>query len=265
MTRIIQISDMHIVAPPALVGGQVDTRERLERALERIRELIPLIGPVDLILATGDLVDLGRDEDYRAYRAIFDAIEAPFAAIPGNHDRREALRAAFADNPLTPAAGPIDWVLDLKDFRVIGLDTLVEGQAGGALGADSLEFLRAALDDAADRPALVALHHPPFLTGVGFMDRIGLANAEEFGRILEGRRAETRVICGHVHRHITGSAGGWPALTAPSTAHAIAVDYRPEAKVGFMVETGGFLIHEWIGAFRTTHVSVDPGRGPYSF
>lgn len=265
MSRIIQITDTHVVAPPDLVAGRVDTRRPLENCVARIRAALGEIGPVDLIVATGDLTDHGRAEDFETFRRLIAPAGLPVVAIPGNHDRREPMRAAFAHEAFMPKSGPVDWLIDLADYRLIGLDTLVEGKTGGALSARSLGFLRAALDGAGARPALVALHHPPFETGIRFMDEIGLANAADFSAALEGRKAATRVICGHVHRHITGMAGGWPAIIGPGTAHAIPADYRPDAPAGFVLEPGGFLIHEWAGGFRSTYVGSEPAEGPFSF
>lgn len=265
MTRIIQISDTHVVAPPALVAGRVDTRACLAACVARIMTMQAEIGPIDLVLATGDLTDHGWAPEYRAFNEIMAPMTLPFAAIPGNHDRRAPFRAAFAGAPFIPAEGPLDWVRDFDDFRLIGLDTLVEGDDGGRLAAASLDFLRDALAAAADRPALIALHHPPFATGVKFMDEIGFADPGALAALIGGRRAETRVIAGHVHRHITGGIGGWPAITAPSTAHAIPVDFRPEAPVAFDMEPGGFLIHDWSRGFRSTHVAIARAAGPFPF
>lgn len=262
MTRIIQLSDTHITTAPHIIGGEVDARLNLKQALTRIRDILPLIGGVDLVLISGDLVDHGQPEEYEALTGILEPLEVPIAVIPGNHDLREPLRAAFADLPFMPKEGLINWLDDLPDFRLIGLDSLVEGQSKGMLAPETLDFLREALAGADDRPALVALHHPPFSTGMSFMDRIGLSNAAEFISLINEREAETRVICGHVHRHITGMAGRWPALIAPSTAFALPVNYRDDAPVAIMAETGGFLMHEWGGSFRSVFISSDPGKGP---
>ncbi|QIE55990.1 phosphodiesterase [Pikeienuella piscinae] len=265
MSRIIQITDTHVVAPPALVAERVDTRLALESCAARIRAALDEIGPIDVIVATGDLTDRGGAAEFETFQRLIAPTGLPVVAIPGNHDRREPMRAAFAQERFMPESGPIDWMMDLSDFRLIALDTLIEGETGGELSARSLDFLRDALDGAGARPVLVALHHPPFKTGIRFMDEIGLKNAAAFSAALEGRSAETRVICGHVHRYITGMAGGCPAIIGPSTAHAIPADYRPDAPAGFVREPGGFLIHEWAGGFRSTYVGSEPAEGPFRF
>lgn len=265
MTRILHLSDLHIVAAPKLVGGRVDTRAALARAVDRIVAILPQIAPVDLLLITGDLTDDGLPADYDTLKALLAPLTLPLAVIPGNHDAREHLRAAFATTPGMPDAGPVQWCRDLGDIRLIGLDTLTEGQSGGRLGPDALNWLAEQLAKAPERPAMVALHHPPFATGIGFMDGIGLSDAAEFAQVLAGHRAEIRMVCGHVHRYITGMVGGHVAVLCPSPAHSIAADYRRDAPVGFVSSPPGMLLHDWHGSFRSTWISVAAEGGPYPF
>ena len=48
MTRIIQISDPHIVPNGQLAYGQVDTAAALASCVKTVNRLLPEIGPVDL-------------------------------------------------------------------------------------------------------------------------------------------------------------------------------------------------------------------------
>ena len=265
MPRILQISDLHVVAPPKLVSGRVDTRAAVARAVMQITRILPQIAPVDLLLITGDLTDDGRVADYDTLKALLAPLSLQLAVIPGNHDRREALRTAFFEIAELPVRGPIQWSRDLGAIRLIGLDTLVEGQPGGRLGPEALDWLTARLAEAPGQPAMVALHHPPFPTGIGFMDAIGLQDANDLVQVLDRHDAETRVICGHVHRFITGMTGGRVAVIAPSTAHAVAADYRDDAPVGFVDSPPGMLLHDWAGTFRSTWISCTREDGPWPF
>ncbi len=65
------------------------------------------------------------------------------------------MRAAFGD--LLPKAGPLDWVRQVGDLTMIGLDTLIEGTGKGTLSAQSLAFLTDALAKAKNAPVLLAL------------------------------------------------------------------------------------------------------------
>ena len=58
MTKIIQISDPHIVPKGQLAYGRVNTLDALNACVETINRILPDIGPVDLAIVTGDVTDL---------------------------------------------------------------------------------------------------------------------------------------------------------------------------------------------------------------
>ena len=264
--RFLQITDSHIVPRPKLFGGQIQTLDIFEDAIDRIIEMLPNLGTIDQVLVTGDISDDGSAESYAAFRKQIERLGLPYLLIPGNHDLREPFRAAFADLTHMPSEGKIDWVHDLDDLRIIGLDTLVEGVNHGELGPQSMAFLNAALDEVGKRPILLVLHHPPFDTGIGFMDRLGLLDTALLGPVLTGLPNPLYIVSGHVHRTIFGTAFGHNAVIGPSVAHAIDADYRDDAPEGFYVQHGGFMVHDWLGnGFRSTHVSLTDKTGPFLF
>src|SRR3546814_14606452 len=68
----------------------------------------------DIVVVSGDLVDFGRPDEYAALHPELARLHMPCYLVPGNHDNREHLRAAFADHrylPIRPDA-PLDWVVD---------------------------------------------------------------------------------------------------------------------------------------------------------
>ena len=54
MTRILQISDTHIVPYGQLAYGQVDTAQALADCVETINQSMPEIGPIDMVIIAGD-------------------------------------------------------------------------------------------------------------------------------------------------------------------------------------------------------------------
>ena len=265
MTRVLHLSDLHVVAPPRLVSGRLDTARLLESAIDRILADLPKLAPVDVVLVTGDLSDDGSPESYRIARRELDRLGLPLLVLPGNHDRREALRAAFADTLAMPGTGPIDWAVDLGELRIIGLDTLIEGESGGTLGDGSLRHLSSALETAAGRPVLIAMHHPPFETGIRFMDRIGLNRRAEMERALSAAHGPVRIVAGHVHIPFTAAVGPHVACTAPSTCSGFQLDLREDAPAGFMTGPRGYMVHDWSGTFRSACASLCTADGPYPF
>ena len=84
MTKIIQISDPHIVTKGELAYGQVDTSAALKKCVDKIKRILPEIGPIDMIIVTGDLTDFGKKEEYSLFREIVEEVGIPYRAIPGN-------------------------------------------------------------------------------------------------------------------------------------------------------------------------------------
>ena len=58
---IAQISDMHVKPPGELLYDRIDTAGFLERAVAHVNALDPR---PDIVIATGDLVDGGKAEEY---------------------------------------------------------------------------------------------------------------------------------------------------------------------------------------------------------
>src|SRR3954447_12342865 len=99
---ILQITDTHIKLPGKLAYRRVDTAAMLRDCVAQVQHLDP---KPDVIALTGDLVDLGRPEEYAHLKEILAPLRAPIYAIPGNHDDRDAMRDAFRADGYLPARG----------------------------------------------------------------------------------------------------------------------------------------------------------------
>ncbi len=262
MTTILQISDTHIVAEGALVSGRLNTAQPLRRLVERVQGMRAQIGPVDAVLISGDLCEDASPASYAYAQQILAPLDLPLFVIPGNHDAREPMRTAFAH---LPRAGKLNWVRLIGGMVMIGLDTLVEGQSGGTLDAETLAFLTDALRTAGDAPVLLALHHPPFETGIKFMDRIGLQGTDALTNILSRHDGEVRIVCGHIHCLMMANVGPKIAISAPSPCSSFAFDLRCDAPAGYLEAEDGFLIHRWHNGFQSTRVAMNAGAGPFPF
>lgn len=265
MPRILQITDLHVLPRGTLAYGRVDTAGALERTVTAICAALTRIGPIDLVVVTGDLTDGGTAEEYATCRAILSTLPVDLLALPGNHDDREAMRAAFAQAPWMPPQGHIYWRRDIGDTCLIGLDTLVPGAPHGEVGPAQLDWLAEQVPDLQGCPLTVALHHPPIVTGMVQMDRQGLRDAEALSEVLTRHDGPCRIIAGHVHRMVTGFLGRVPVITAPGTSHAVALDLQPARNACFDMEPGGVLIHEMDASLRSHLLPVGPFGGPYPF
>lgn len=258
---LAQISDPHIFEPGRLMEGRVDTAAGLRSALERVMAMSPR---PDLVLLTGDLVNDGLDEQYRHLAGLLDSCDIPMLAVVGNHDDRDLLvRHLGSRVPAVLAEGPIQYVhevdLDGGEAVIVVLDTVEPGEHGGRLDDQRLEWLAGVLERYAPRPVLVVQHHPPFESGIGFMDAYGLDGAERELDLVSQYPNVVAVLSGHLHRHATASLGRSTAVTAPSTAAQVVCDLGGGG-TAYTAEPGAFLLHRWTRRGLTTHVvPVDEG------
>ncbi len=262
---LAQVSDMHIKAGGRLSYRVVDTEASLARCVEQLRKLPQA---PDAVLFTGDLTDFGRPDEYANLRRLLAPLAMPVFLMPGNHDDPANLRAAFPEQGyLRQRAGFVDYAIDDFPLRLVALDSTIPGESGGEIRASQLAWLDETLRAAPRKPTIVAVHHPPFATGIGHMDRIGLANARALEEVIACHPQVERVVSGHLHRCIVARFGGTVACTVPSPSHQVALDLADDAASRFVMEPPGFQLHLWReGAGLVTHTAaIGDFAGPYPF
>jgi 3',5'-cyclic AMP phosphodiesterase CpdA len=266
MTKIIQISDTHIVPRGQLAYETVDTAEALAETVATINRMLLRIGPVDMVFVTGDLTEHGTEAEYERFKNILSDLKVPYLAVPGNHDRREPMREAFQDTGWMTEEGPVNWCHDLEDFTVVGLDCLVDGRAHGEFSSKTISFLKAELARLTAKPVLIGFHHPPFRVGITPMDIQNLIDAGPFAEAFAGYQGEIRLVCGHLHRSIAGLFEGHLCQVCPGTSHAVTLDQRSDAGNSLTIEPGGFMLHEWRDNRFLSHlIPVGTFSGPHPF
>lgn len=260
---IAQISDLHIMPPGRLMSGRVDTAPYLERAVAHLLALDP---HPDLVLATGDLVDAGMPEEYARLRAILALLPMPVYVIPGNHDARAALRAAFPEQDTLLDGTFVQYVVDDYPLRLIALDTLVPGAPHGELCDARLDWLERRLAES-DRPTLLFMHHPPFACGIAEFDATSLnLGADRLADLVRRNPQVERILCGHVHRPIQMRWAGTLASIGPSTAHQATLDLRPDVPISFTMDPPAVALHLWRDGGLITHLSyIGDYDGPHPF
>lgn len=258
---VAQLTDLHVVAPGRRAYGMVDTARCLATAVRRLLALDPR---PDLVLVTGDLAYDGAPAEYRHLLELLRPLPTPWRVIPGNHDRRAALRAILPVQhcPAGDVVERLCWCEDHGPLRVVGLDSLVESESHGELDPAQLGWLDARLSEAPHRPSLVLLHHPPLPTGIAHMDRIGLREPAGLGAVLSRHPQVERLLCGHVHRPIQWRWAGTLVSVAPATAHQVALDLRPDGPAAFTLEAPAMHLHLWrsdVGIVTHEVPVADPG------
>lgn len=262
---IAQISDLHIVVGGKLAYGIVDTVKMLSECVAKIMSLTPL---PDVVLITGDSVDFGRREEYSLLKELLSPLDMPLYFAVGNHDERSALRAEFSGTGfeyLDQCNEFLQYTVQLGDIRLVTLDTCVPGEGGGKLCSKRLTWLDDRLSEN-QSPTLVAMHHPPFVTGIVNMDAIGLEGSQALESIISRHSHVERLLCGHIHRSIQCRFGGTIASTCPSSAHQVVLDLRTDGADCFVMEPPGYQLHVWQTGRLISHTCVvGTFEGPYLF
>ncbi|MGB2819179.1 MAG: phosphodiesterase, partial [Burkholderiaceae bacterium] len=207
-------------------------------------------------VVTGDLTDHATAEEYGLLRELLAPLPMPTYLAVGNHDDREALRKSFPEQRhLQGPDGFVQYVVDDFEVRLVVLDTLIPRAPGGELCARRLDWLDRTLDES-HRPTIIAQHHPPFVTGLTFMDQMTLANPWEEAAVVARYGHVERVISGHYHRSIHARFAGTIASVCPSSAHQLLLDLVPGVDIRFTFEPSGFQLHLWNGNELVTHSQV---------
>jgi 3',5'-cyclic-AMP phosphodiesterase len=264
--HIAQISDLHIKPPGALAYGRVDTARALERCVAALNDFNP---QPDLVVITGDLADTPTAEEYEHLKRLLAPLKLPFVGIPGNHDSRELMRAAFP-RAYAVSSGLLNQRVEIGGLDLLLLDSSVPGKPHGELDAPTLQWLEATLQSTPDRPALLFLHHPPFKTGIWHMDRQNLLNASELAPIIARHPRVQLIAVGHVHRATLTIFAGVPTTICPVPNHAVDLDLAELREPSFKVEPPAFHLHSWFpgdgfGSVVTHQVPIGDFDGPHPF
>lgn len=254
------------------------------------------------VYSVGDVVYFNGDEsEYQPqFYEAYGHLPAPIVAIPGNHDGdtsddpwRAPLDAFMANfcspEPEVPAADPqfefarhtqtqpyCDWTLALSAVTIVGVYSNVP--SGGHLEQSQTDWLAGELKGApADRPLIVALHHPPYSVDAHH------GGSQQMGEALDGAftaagRTPELVLTGHVHDYqrftrtfdgkeitylVVGNSGyhnlhqlAADAKPGEELADGVVFDYGDASEYGFLALTvsDGKLAGEYTG--------VTPGTMP---
>jgi 3',5'-cyclic AMP phosphodiesterase CpdA len=181
---------------------------------------------------------------------------APVFVLAGNHDDRDGLREYFALHGPTGSVGePFRYTVSIDGLRLVVCDTILPGREEGSLDAERRAWLAAQLAADPTTPTVVAMHHPPLLTGLEALDEIGLPPADRLavGDLLAANPQVRRVVAGHVHRGAFDVLGGCGVFTCPST-HLQAPLEIGLTDLRLVEETGGFALHALLDGTVVSHI-----------
>ncbi|MER8629533.1 phosphodiesterase [Mesorhizobium opportunistum] len=212
--KIIQVTDVHLGRQGERRFG-ADLHQRLASCIAHINAHH---ADAALCVFTGDLTETGAPESYAALRAALSTLPMPWRLLPGNHDRRANLVAAFPEIPVD-GNGFVQSIHDSGEEVLLFLDCLAEGRVEGELCGTRLAWLEARLEQSAGRPAYIFLHHPPVALGLPQLDPLALEQPERLLGLLRDHGNVRHIFFGHVHRDIAGTVAGIP-FSAQRGLHA---------------------------------------------
>lgn len=258
---IAHLSDFHLFADrPETPPVRLDIEKIARKIVDDLAHFSPAL---DAIALTGDITDGGSVADYDLLKDVLSPLKAPVLVVPGNHDRRTNLRAAFADRLPFENSGYLNYHTHIDGFRILALDTLIEGQIAGALAPESLSWLSEKLADVTEQPTLILLHHPPFPSGMAPLDNNALVGGhDEIAALVRNYAGSLILLAGHIHRPYQAiwngaycAVGGSPAfqvaLDIAATAHEPACITEPYSYFVYRIGADGSM------AVHTRHISLE--------
>ena len=261
---IAQISDLHVCAEGVLYKGVADSNAMLIKAIDHIHQLDKR---PDLVLITGDLVADGLVEEYEVAVQLLSRLKIPYLVIPGNHDIHQHFRAAFASHLYLPSTKPFHYVVDNYPVRIVAIDCCLDGTHSGSIDEVGLKWLKQTLNSNHDKPTLIIAHHPPFISGISYLDEYRFLQTDELAHIIKSAPNIEAVLVGHVHRSMVHRWAGTVVLACPSTTTEIALRLDANAQPQSYVGPGAYLLHLWSEKQGlVSHLChVDEQNGPHNF
>ena len=252
--RIIQISDMHLMADTNGMLLSVKTQESFEAVVELIKQTE---NSLDLILLSGDLSQDGSEVAYKRISSLLKDFHVPVYFVPGNHDRLNLLSHVYPSDTISNNKHII-----LKDWHLILLNSQKPGSVEGYLDRSQLEYLKECMEACPDHHAIIVFHHQPVPVGSQWLDNVGLKNADEFWQFISSYPKINTVLFGHVHQEFERVINGIKCYAPPSTCIQF---MRNQDKFGLenlppgyrwvhlhqdgRVETGVRRVEKYIGVF----------------
>lgn len=209
--RLIQITDSHLFADRATIFDGLNTFDTLKDVVDLVSSREPSI---DCLLCTGDLAQDSSTEAYLNFLAAMSTLKAPQLWIPGNHDVRSNMQQALSQDSIN-----LKRSVQLGKWRIIMLDSSVEGQVYGLLDQKELADLDLELADSerSNAHVLVCVHHNCIPVEADWLQQDCLKNSDELFSILDQYSHVKGVLYGHIHQEVEVDYKEIKIMATPST------------------------------------------------
>ena len=163
-------------------------------------------------LITGDLIQDESKEAYDRFRELLLPLNMRMHCVPGNHDVRDLMRPICARPPFSYCAKE-----EIGDWLIVGLDSCVDGNAGGEIASDEFDRLDVIVEASPAKHIMINLHHPPVPMGSTWLDTVTLSNGEKLLERLQSFGRVRLLLFGHVHQPYDAMHLGIQVVGTPST------------------------------------------------
>lgn len=239
--RFALLSDTHIAGERTKMARGINMHDNLQKVVSEVLAARPT--PAGVLVA-GDLAfNNGTSEDYAVLVERLQPLRergVPIHLALGNHDHRERFWEALGEAERKSSALQQKHVLMVSAPLVnwFVLDSLHRtDKVSGTLGGEQLKWLAEALDRAAEKPALVMLHHYPDKGSVP----TGLVDTGPLIEVLMPRRHVKALIFGHSHVWKVDQREGLHGVNLPPTAYVFAAS-NPNGWVDARVAADGMTL-----------------------
>jgi Icc protein len=249
--RFAFLSDTHIMADPTAVARGINMADHLRQV---VAEIAAQTARPAGVVVNGDLATDGSPPTAGAYRHLAQLLDPlskrgmPIHLTMGNCDRRrlfaETLAAMLPGTP--PVAGRLVNVLQTERANFFLLDSLYNTErtvTEGDLGMNQIEWLKRALDQHAEKPAIVICHHnvnqPESKSGTA--QEGGLRDGAALVDVLRPRKHVKAFIFGHTHEWRHWELDGIHFINLPTTAY-IFDPHEPRGWVDVRLEKRGMSL-----------------------
>lgn len=231
---IIQLSDLHI--DDAQISGTLFDRV--------MADLCHPLHTIDLVVVTGDLVQVIDNATYEAIFAKLDSLAIPYVCIAGNHDVTQELDSHLPFEqrrhiPMLPHPRLVNkHSITTPHWQLLFCDSTVSGEIYGTFSEDTLAWLAEQLR-MADKPCILFCHHHILPIHSAWLDGHITKNYPALWQVIEQFPHKlAAVFTGHVHQEHNQVYQGVAVYTVPSLSEqflpfcdTFAIDV--DSKVGY--------------------------------
>jgi 3',5'-cyclic AMP phosphodiesterase CpdA len=217
--RVALLSDTHIAADQNDTFRGFSPHANLRKTLDQVQAAPKF----DLLVVNGDLARLnGQQQDYAAFTSYIDPLAGnmPLVFTMGNHDDRKNARSALVKRAgdLQAVEQKLVTVIDAGPCRFVLLDSLLATNiTPGQLGKSQRTWLASYLDEPADKPVIVFVHHNPDLESDS-----GLVDADKLLAILRPHKSIKALLFGHTHVYSFDKQDGMHLINLPAVGYNFA-------------------------------------------